>query len=337
MWSIAPLVRSAGPNVSRNFQVSGFNSVEVAGPYEVQVRTGSGPSVSANGPQKMIDHLVVEVKGDKLLIHTEAQRGFHFGWHYNGKVHVEVTVPQLAGAAIAGSGDIHVNEVKGSAFEGSVAGSGSLGLDAVDVQTLKLSIAGSGDVKAASGRAQNVKYEIGGSGDIDAKGVEAQTADVSIAASFPDQPTAEREVYGRELYGILVIPKYFERDLLHGRASPVAIYADASYFLIYQRISGAVTAVAKTMGAEVETARLIAAHVDPALAAAATDPMPLTTVTLFNPQGGYATYVLPAAFILILQQTLLIGAGLLLNVARQGQASPTRAAPRRAPVAVGDR
>lgn len=173
----------AGPNVSRNFQVSGFNSLEVAGPYEVQVRTGSGPSVSANGPQKMIDHLVVEVKGDKLLIHPEAQRGFHFGWHYNGKVHVEVTVPQLAGAAIAGSGDIHVNEVKGSAFEGSVAGSGSLGLDTVDVQTLKLSIAGSGDVKAASGRAQNVKYEIGGSGDIDAKGVEAQTADVSIAGS----------------------------------------------------------------------------------------------------------------------------------------------------------
>ena len=33
----------------------------------------------------------------------------------------------------------------------------------------------------------------------------------------------------------------------------------------------------------------------------------------------------------------LIGAGLLLNVARQGQASPTRVAPRRAPVAVAGR
>lgn len=174
----------AGPTVSRNYAVGGFTSVEVAGPYEVQVRTGGNPGVSANGPEKMVEHMVVEVKGDKLMIHPEQQRGFfHFGWHFNGKVHVDVTVPQLAGAAIAGSGDIHVNEVKGSAFEGSVAGSGSLGLDAVDVQTLKLSIAGSGGVKAASGRAQNVKYEIGGSGDIDAKGVQAQTADVSIAGS----------------------------------------------------------------------------------------------------------------------------------------------------------
>jgi ABC-2 type transport system permease protein len=137
------------------------------------------------------------------------------------------------------------------------------------------------------------------------------SADVAIVDSYPDQPTAQRGVYSRGLYGILVIPKNFERDLLHGRSSPVAIYADASYFLIYQRVSGAVGSVAHTMGAEVETEILIAQQVDPAVAAAASDPMPLTAVTLFNPEGGYATYILPAAFILILQQTLLIGVGLL--------------------------
>ncbi|MDQ0563757.1 ABC-2 type transport system permease protein [Rhizobium mesoamericanum] len=137
------------------------------------------------------------------------------------------------------------------------------------------------------------------------------SADVAVSAVFPDQVSARREVYTRNLHGVLVIPQYFERDLLHHRQSPIALYADASYFLIYQRLSGGVVAVARTMGAEVETARLIAAKVDPALAAAAADPMPLTAVPLFNPQGGYATYILPAAFVLILQQTLLIGVGLL--------------------------
>lgn len=137
------------------------------------------------------------------------------------------------------------------------------------------------------------------------------SADVAIAASLPDEVTAEREVFARSLSGILVIPRYFERDLLHGRPAPIALYGDASYFLIFSRISGAVTALAKTMGAEVETDRLIAANVDPAIAAAAPDPMPLTAIPLFNPQGGYATYILPAAFVLILQQTLLIGVGLL--------------------------
>jgi len=72
-----------------------------------------------------------------------------------------------------------------------------------------------------------------------------------------------------------------------------------------------VAAVARTVGAEIETARLIAIGVDPAIAVVAPDPMPLTAVPLFNPEGGYATYVLPAAFVLILQQTLLMGVGLL--------------------------
>jgi ABC-2 type transport system permease protein len=137
------------------------------------------------------------------------------------------------------------------------------------------------------------------------------TPDVAVARVLPDLASAEREVYARSIFGILLIPEDFERTLLHGRPSPVALYADASYFLMYQRISGGVSSVARTFGAELEAARLIGAGVDPALASAVADPMPLTAVPLFNPQAGYATYVLPAAFILILQQTLLIGTGLL--------------------------
>jgi ABC-2 type transport system permease protein len=151
------------------------------------------------------------------------------------------------------------------------------------------------------------------------------TPDVAIAEQLPDVASAEHEVYARRVDGILVIPQYFERDLLHGRPSPVALYADASYFLIYQRVAGAVAAVAHTVGAEVEAARLIAIGVDPAIAEVAPDPMPLTAVPLFNPEGGYATYVLPAAFVLILQQVLLMGVGLLNTLPGSGPGEGSRA------------
>src|SRR5258708_4467983 len=121
------------------------------------------------------------------------------------------------------------------------------------------------------------------------------TPDIAVTMVLPDLASAEREVYARNIFGIVVIPKNFERDLLHGRASPIALYADASYFLMYQRMSGGVVAVARTLGVEVEAARLIGIGVDPALAAAATDPMQLTAVPLFNPHVGYATYLLPRA------------------------------------------
>jgi ABC-2 type transport system permease protein len=160
------------------------------------------------------------------------------------------------------------------------------------------------------------------------------TPDVAIIKELPDLASAEREVYARNVGGILVIPQYFERELLHGRSSPVALYADASYFLIYQRVAGAVAAVARTVGAELEAARLIAIGVDPAIAVVAPDPMPLTAVPLFNPEGGYATYVLPAAFVLILQQTILMGVGLLSTLPGS---DPDEGDPRRrrtAPVAI---
>lgn len=173
-----------GPTVSRNYQVGSFDQIEVAGPYNVQVRTGANPSVSAKGSQKMVERMIVEVRGGKLLIHPKQSKGlFHFGWSSHGQVELAVTVPALRAAEIAGSGDIAVNEVRGDAFEGGVAGSGSLTLDKLEVQTLKLAIGGSGGIRAASGNAKSTKLEIAGSGDIDTRGVQAESAEVSIAGS----------------------------------------------------------------------------------------------------------------------------------------------------------
>ena len=174
----------AGPTVSRNYQVGGFQQIEVAGPYDVQVHTGANPSVSAQGSQKLLERTVVEVKGDKLVIHPQHHNGwFSFDFSSNRGAKFNVTVPQLSGATIAGSGDIHIDNVRGDRFEGDVAGSGGLNIDNVAVQALKLSIAGSGDVKAGAGSAQSADYGITGSGGIDGGGVTVQQLKASIAGS----------------------------------------------------------------------------------------------------------------------------------------------------------
>ncbi len=171
-----------GPTVSRNYQIGNFQEIEVAGPYDVQIRTGGNPAVAASGSEKLLERTIVEVKGDKLLIRPE-QKGWFHGWSTHGKANFTVTVPQLRGATIAGSGNIKVDTVRGDRFEGVVAGSGGLDVGQIEVQTLKFSIAGSGDAKATSGRAQSVGLDIAGSGDIDTRGIQAQDADVSIAGS----------------------------------------------------------------------------------------------------------------------------------------------------------
>lgn len=174
----------AGPSVSRNYQVGNFQTIEVSGPYEVDVRTGSGPTVSAQGGEKLLGRTTVEVRGDKLVIEPQHNgNSFNFSWNTNGKAHFTVTVPQLTGATIAGSGDIRVDKVNAPAFDGKVAGSGDLEVGAIEAQQVKLAVGGSGDIKAQAGKAQSAEYSIGGSGDVDAAGIQTQQVKISIAGS----------------------------------------------------------------------------------------------------------------------------------------------------------
>src|SRR3982751_5774736 len=116
---------SGGATVSRSYQVGNFQQIEVAGPYNVEVRTGANPGVSARGSEKLLERTVVEVKGDKLIIHPEEHHGwFHMGWTRRSKAVFTVTVPQLSAATIAGSGGIKIDRIAGQSFEGTIAGSG---------------------------------------------------------------------------------------------------------------------------------------------------------------------------------------------------------------------
>ena len=174
--------QDGGPSVQRNYQVGSFQSIEVAGPYEVEVRTGGAPSVSASGPERLIERLVVEVEGDRLLIHPRKERNFDWG-SVNGTARIVVTAQMLRAASIAGSGGITVDRIRGDRFEGSIAGSGDLRLQSVDVQSLKIAVAGSGDVQASGGRARSAEYNIAGSGGIDTTAVRTDSASISIAGS----------------------------------------------------------------------------------------------------------------------------------------------------------
>ena len=174
---------NAGPAVSRNFQVGNFQEIVAAGPYDINVQTGANPSVSARGPQKVLDDMTVEVQGDKLVIQSKNHGFFQWSWGSRGRTIFTVTVPQLRAATLAGSGDLNINSVTGDSFAGSLAGSGDLSLGSVNVKSLKLSLAGSGDAKASAGQAQTAEYHTVGSGDIDGRGVTAQQLTISIAGS----------------------------------------------------------------------------------------------------------------------------------------------------------
>jgi hypothetical protein len=181
-----------GPNSAKDFQVGDFKSIESAGSYDVTVRTGARPSVRAEGPQKMLDRLLVEVKGDTLTIRS--QNG-NFHWGRTEPVRIAVTVPELHGATIAGSGTLTVDKVVADRFKATIAGSGDLSLPQVQTKTLELEIAGSGSGSLA-GRADAANYSIAGSGEVDASKLQSKDVELSIAGSGAVSANATGTVQG---------------------------------------------------------------------------------------------------------------------------------------------
>jgi ABC-2 type transport system permease protein len=122
---------------------------------------------------------------------------------------------------------------------------------------------------------------------------------------------AESLVLAGRVGGILVVPAGLERDVQLGQKARVGVFADASYFLVYRQVATGFLETVGTLSAGIDVRRLEARGRTEAAAHALRDPVPLLVRPLFNPTEGYASYVVPAVLVLILQQTLLIGIGLL--------------------------
>ena len=177
-----PGVAGSGTGTSRSFAVADFTGVDLRGSDDVDVRVGTGFSVRAEGPSAELDKLKIEKVGDTLRIGRLNGSGFHWGSGSHKGVTIYVTMPRIAEAAIAGSGDMNVDRVDGQSFKGDSAGSGDLDVAALNVQAGDFSIAGSGGMKL-KGVSKHLKIAIAGSGDVDAGGLKAEGADVSVAGS----------------------------------------------------------------------------------------------------------------------------------------------------------
>ena len=132
------------------------------------------------------------------------------------------------------------------------------------------------------------------------------------------------------MFGVLAIPPGTAREVLKGNPAHLPAFVDSAYFLVFNRM---LQGILESAGAVTLDTISHGARADGSLAKAAlarSQPIDLLMEPLYNPVGGYASYVVPAAFLLILQQTLLMGSAMLGGVgfeqgrhdARRGRSGP---------------
>lgn len=122
---------------------------------------------------------------------------------------------------------------------------------------------------------------------------------------------AKHLFYKGDIKGYVIVPRDFQKEIKRGSQAVVSTYADSSYLIIYKTIYSAVVQTAINYGAKIEIGKLLKKGMSKDVAMTVKQPFEFVQVPLYNPAGGYETYVYPVILILILHQTLVVGIGLM--------------------------
>jgi ABC-2 type transport system permease protein len=153
--------------------------------------------------------------------------------------------------------------------------------------------------------------------DLSRRIVETLDASGALSVTVRSRTLAEArtEIDRRKAFAAVEIPAGTERDVLKGITAHIPVYADATYLFIFRSTASGIATAVGALTSELVSrgARSDGSLVKAKLASSS--PADVLLQPIFNPVGGYASYIVPAAFVLILQQTLLIGAAMLTGTA----------------------
>jgi len=168
----------SGEKETRN--VSGFTKVSFAVSGNLYINIGPDFKVILEGDKDVLREILTEVSNGKLVIKKDNWR-----FNMNEKVTVYVTMPEITGLGVSGSGKAEIKDaVKSADMSLNVSGSGKLYTTNLVVSNLDCNISGSGDIMiGGNGSASKADISISGSGNYSGEQLKIGSADIHISGS----------------------------------------------------------------------------------------------------------------------------------------------------------
>lgn len=141
------------------------------------------------------------------------------------------------------------------------------------------------------------------------------TPDAKVAYYCNSLDEARALVGKQVVHGVLYFPTDFQTNVLRMEQSHVGVYCDMSLMLAYKAIYQSAQAVASNMNSKMQIA--LSGNYTDREDQISTKPLEFEEVPVFNPTGGYGSFLIPGVLILIIQQTMLLGIGLAAGTARE--------------------
>ena len=142
------------------------------------------------------------------------------------------------------------------------------------------------------------------------------TSEVKVIGYCASMAEAQERLRCRDAFGILRIPAEFDHDLWRGRQTVVGLYSDLTSMLYYKVEYLAVINVAQEMNRHIKV-REHQTNTTRREDQLGEWPIRFEEVKMYNPQGGFAAFLIPPVLMLILQQALCLGVGMSMGRSRE--------------------
>lgn len=134
------------------------------------------------------------------------------------------------------------------------------------------------------------------------------THEIDVVGVCANMEEAKEVVNRREAFGILLFPRDFSKRIAQKDQATLQLYCEMSSLLYYKNLLAPITEISLETNKEIQVDRLDINSVK----SAGTESLSTTYInyqnaSLFNPQNGFNSFLLPAFVMLLIQQTMVIG------------------------------
>ena len=174
--------RDKSQDITQVLELSGFDRIDIAGVFEVDVTVGGDFSVTVSGAPSEMERLEATVENGELILDRKDHRVGPRRWLDYGLTAV-ISLPSLAAIDIAGVADGNVTGVDSDDFEIDLSGVGDLNISG-RCGRLDADVSGVGDLDAKSLECRDVEVDVSGIGDASVYASESVDATVSGIGSI---------------------------------------------------------------------------------------------------------------------------------------------------------
>lgn len=194
-WGIGPWVIGAGPIITDEHPLAGFNRVEVSSAIELEITRSQNYSITVTGYENLVQRLDVELSGQRVII------GLERGRYLRNNVRAVITMPDLEGLVVSGASDATAaGFTSAGEFDLEVSGASRVDIEmesgrtAADVsgasrltgeiqaQDIRLTVSGASRCELA-GSAVDMDLNVSGASRVNLLQFEVEGADVGLSGA----------------------------------------------------------------------------------------------------------------------------------------------------------